>query len=115
VNSEKPPTWKISPNYAFNLIKLILHRLEKNSAEIPIMNIPQLNHSSSQPSDPEEKSRKQCSALTAAFKDPQTQFGGNIHGDYAEVLDSYCRLAEGQGLDSELKTKLFTKHFEMAH
>jgi hypothetical protein len=56
---------------AFNLANSFLHRLQKNSAEIPIANVPQLNHSSSQPSDPEVKIRKRSSALTAAFKDPQ--------------------------------------------
>jgi hypothetical protein len=66
---------------AFNLTNSFLHRLQKNSAEIPIANVPQLNHSSFQPSDPEEKIRKQSSALSAAFKDSQTQFGGIIHED----------------------------------
>jgi hypothetical protein len=84
---------------------IFLRRLQKNSAEIPIANMPQLNQSSSRPSDPEEKFRKQSSSLPAAFKEPQTQFGGSIHEEYAEVLDSYSRLAEKQGLDLDLKTK----------
>jgi hypothetical protein len=96
---------------ALNLTNSILHRLQMNSAEIPIANVPQLYHPSSQPSDPEEKIRKQSSALTATFKDPKTQFGGSIHEDYAGVLDSYWRLAEEQGLDLDLKTKLYYKVF----
>jgi hypothetical protein len=69
---------------AFNLTNSCLYRFQKNAAEIPISNVHQLNHSSYQPSGLDEKIRKQSSALTAAFKDtPETQFGRNIHEDYA--------------------------------
>jgi hypothetical protein len=96
---------------SYKLTNMFLRRLQKNSAEIPIANVPQLNQSSSQSSDPDEEFRKRSSALPAAFQEPQRQFGGNIHEDYAEVLDSYSRLAERQCLDLDFKTKLFYKAF----
>jgi hypothetical protein len=73
VNSTRAANLEDFMQDAFILTNSFLHRRQKSTAEIPIANLPQLNHSSSpQPSDPEEKIRKQSSALTAAFKDPKT-------------------------------------------
>jgi hypothetical protein len=98
---------------AFNLTDSFIHRLQKHMAELPDANVPQRNHSSSSsnPTDSEEKIRKQRSAFTATFKDPKKQFGGNLHEDYDDALDSYYRLAEERGLDLDLQTNLVYKAF----